>query len=115
MTDDELINAGYTKYKPVPYNDCVVALFQKCVRDKYGKKYFININKWDFSRYEHDHISYETEVQFEHKNGETVEITAFDGWTIPQLEKFYEDIWSLGWFKYYEVSDAHRGEVEAQY
>ena len=102
MTNEELINAGYTRYDPTPYHECETDLFQKCIRDEKGKKYYINVNRWDYSKYNVYYIRYDASVQFCHKNNETVNVDCLDGWSIPDMEKFYEDLWNTGWFKYYE-------------
>ena len=107
MTDKELLDAGYKRYDPPSIHaDCVTDLYQKCIKDDTGKRYFISIERWDFSRISHrasdTQPSFETTVQFTHKNGETVDITCYNGWEIDQIEKFYDDLWKLGWFKYYE-------------
>lgn len=47
MTDDFLLQHGYVKYNPTPFdNKLVVARFQKRFDDEYGKKYFIDVLKW---------------------------------------------------------------------
>ena len=109
MTDQELRDAGYVYYSRETNigNKCNVGLFEKCVRDEEGhKKYFIHIEKWDFSRFadpQHQDLKeprYEANVQLTHKlTNETVNVELLSGWSIEQLEKFYEDLFGLGWFK----------------
>ena len=118
MTSEELIKAGYKRWEPSLYKECVTDLFEKCVKDEKGKRYFIHIERWDFSPYERqglDPIRFEATVQFHHKNGETVNIDALNGWSVEEMEKFYADLWNLGWFKYYEAFDGHRSEIESEY
>ena len=115
MDNNDLINAGYVRYEPLPFHECVTDLFEKCVRDVYGRRYFIHVERWDFSRYERGYVNYESEVQFTRKDGSTVNITALNvgrDWTIDGLEKFFSDMWSTGQFKYYEVKDEYQGEID---
>ena len=55
-----------------------------------------------YSKYNVYYVRYDASVQFCHKNNETVNIDCLDGWSIPDMEKFYEDLWNTGWFEYYE-------------
>lgn len=109
MTNEELIKAGYKQYPPSPIdNECVTDLFQKCVTDEYGKRYFINIKRWDFRKYgDQNGVNYESDMQLTHKNGNYVNIKGLSGWKLDELEKFFADIWNTGWFKYYEAFYGH--------
>lgn len=106
MTKEELINAGYKRYKPSPIdNECVTDLYQKCITDDIGKKYYINVKRWDFSIHgrNNEPIGYEADVQFRVKNtGEYTDIVCLDGWSIKDIEKYYADLWYTGMFRYYE-------------
>lgn len=106
MTKDTLIKAGYQRWQPSAIdNECVTDLFEKCIKDNVGKRYFIHIRRWDFSRYEPTPTPprYEATVQFELNNGDTIDVEYLCGdWSIEDLEKFYADMWNLGWFKYHE-------------
>ena len=106
MTREELINAGYDRYDPAPIsNECVTDLYQKCVKDDIGKKYYINVNRWDFTPcgQKNEPIGYECNVQFRHKKtGEYTDIVCLDGWSVADMEKYYADIWYTGMFRYYE-------------
>lgn len=118
MTNQELLDAGYKRWNPSSYTECCTDLFQKCVSDDYGKRYFINIFRWDFSRYERKGFEtaprYEAEVQFTHKNGQTVDSTCYNGWELEDIEKYYADLWALGWFKYYEKWEYSHDEEEEE-
>ena len=115
MNREDFINAGYTRWDPNPYHEFETDMFEKLVSDEKGKRYFIHVERWDFSVYEQGYIRYEATVQFETKDGLTVSIECLHGWTIEEMEKYYADLWGLGWFKYYEAKDGHRDEVESQY
>ena len=50
MTDEYLLEQGYKKYNPTPFdNKSVVARFQKCFDDDFGRKYFIDVLKWSYN------------------------------------------------------------------
>ena len=105
MTDKDFINAGYTEWEPSPLNgECNTAMFQKRFDDDYGKKYFITVDKWDFSRYEPDRKpSYEFHSQVYEKNThEAMNITFLEGWTIDRVEKWMNDHWNTDEYDYYE-------------
>lgn len=106
MTREELINAGYNRYDPAPIsNECITDLYQKCVKDDIGKKYYINVNRWDFTPcgQKNNPIGYECNVQFRHKKtGEYTDIVCLDGWSVADMEKYYADLWYTGMFRYYE-------------
>lgn len=107
MNNEDFINAGYVRFDPPPYENCITDMFQKCFRDENGKrKYFITVERWDYTpiaRGRDIPISYNFTVQFEHKDSDgTVNMDCFSGWTIEGVEKFFDDMWRTGWFKYYD-------------
>lgn len=111
MTNQELLDAGYKRWAPSPYREFETDMFEKCVRDEKGKKYFIHISRWDFTQLDNQvNVRYDSTVQFTHKNGEVVNVDGLNGWDLQELEKFYEDLWNTGWFKYYEVDDYENDE-----
>jgi len=45
---DQLLEAGYKEYKPSSISSTYVTnCYQKCYADSNGKKYFINVDKYD--------------------------------------------------------------------
>lgn len=118
LTNQDFINAGYTRWRPAPYNECVTDLFEKCIKDEYGKCYFIHVNRWDLSRYERNgktNVNYESDVQFELKSGATINVKGFSvgqDWTIEEMEQFYADLWNTDKFKHYEVYEEFYGVIE---
>lgn len=104
MDNQDLIDAGYQRFDPPSYYECVTDLFEKCIRDDKGKKYFIHVYVWDFSMYEKipTGIRFESEVDLTLNNDNSVQIKMLDGWTIEQMEQYYRDIWDTGMYKYYE-------------
>ena len=119
MTREELESAGYTRYEPSPLNgEFCTDLYQKLVYDDNNgdKKYFINVDVWDFSVYERDpkyRLRFEVNTQLVNKKtGETVDITLLNGWSVEQAEKYLEDMYKLGWFKPYERGNYQYEDVE---
>lgn len=105
MTREELIEAGYERFDPAPIsNECITDLYQKCIKDDVGKRYYISVNRWDFSNFGKENpIGYETEVQFRHKEtGQHTDIVCLDGWSVSDMEKYYADLWYTGMFRYYD-------------
>ena len=121
LTNEDFINAGYTRYRPSPYNECVTDLFEKCVKDDYGKRYFIHVNRWDFTKYERNgrvNVNYESTVQLTLKDGCCINIDGLSigtDWTIEKMEEFYAELWDTGKFKYYEAFDAYKNIIESEY
>lgn len=99
ITDERIRQAGYTEYAPPPIdNECVTKFFQKCFKDDVGKKYYINIKRWDFPSHLYTGESiptpYEFEVQFNTKDDRVMNLILFShGWTIKNAEEFIEEMW----------------------
>ena len=108
ITDEKIRQAGYTEYAPpLIDSECVTKFFQKCFSDDVGKKYYIDIKRWDFPPhpYTNEQIptSYEFEVQFNTQDDKVFNLTLFShGWTIENAEEFVEDMWQKMNLKYYE-------------
>ena len=50
ITDEYIKEHGFKEYNPTRFdNDSVILRFQKRYDDNFGKKYFIDILKWDNS------------------------------------------------------------------
>ena len=104
MNKQDFIDAGYQRFNPPPYNECVTDLFEKCIRDNKGKRYFIHVYVWDFSMYEKipTGFRFESEVNLTLNNDNDIQIKMLDGWTIEEMEQYYRNIWDTGMYKYYE-------------
>ena len=109
--DDYLKEQGFYEYKPTQFdNSSVVSRFQKRYDDDHGKKYFINILKWDNSFVPIDRrdkwwkpYSYTYEAQITmFKEQKPVKFDFFSGWTLEQVEKFMEDFFNKLEPNYYE-------------
>lgn len=51
MTIDELISYGFKEWPINPQLDKHDRQWQYCVRDEFGKKFFVQVRLWQFSRY----------------------------------------------------------------
>lgn len=111
MTDRDFIERGYSEYEPTEFDsECVVKRFQKRFDDDIGKKYFIDILKWDFSKFPniYDPYPYEYTVQLYHGNkpdADALDLYFHSSWNIDDVETFVEKIFSTGDFDYYETWD----------
>ena len=107
MTDEYIIEKGYKEFEPSSLkNNSISKCFQKRFDDENGKKYFITINKWDWTWTHRDDMpdhSYELETQLYKKDTrEPIDMTFFSGWEIDDTEEYLEKIWNTEMFDYYE-------------
>ena len=113
MKDREYIkfleDRGYKRYSPsVIDGEGVTDCFQKRFDDEKGKKYFINVKRWDFSRFSifqsvPDPISYPADVQLYKKGTHAaMNIEFFSDWKIEDVEEHVEWLFNSGRFDYYE-------------
>lgn len=74
-------------------------LLQRCIRDEIGKKYFITVYVYDFSRYNQPHLkglSFMPDVQFREGGVcPTIDVTYIDdeSTTLESMETFFENLW----------------------
>ena len=109
MTDNDILNAKYKEFEPSPFhNSGVTKCFQKRFDDDVGKKYFIDINRWDFPPHpytgEQTPTSYEFEAYFT-KDDNPINITLYSHWDIETAEKFLDEMWIKMNLDYYERWD----------
>lgn len=118
MTDDFLLQHGYVRYNPTPFdNESVVARFQKRFDDERGKKYFINVLKWSNNCVPVNRrdkwwkpftYCYETQITM-FENQKALQLEFFSDWTLEEVEKFMEDLFVKMKPNYYESWDGERG------
>lgn len=117
MTDEYLIEKGYRKYNPTPYdNKYIVARFQKRFDDEYGKKYFIDVLKWSQNfipverRDEYwEQYVYEYEVQvYMYTEDNTINLHFYTNWTLDKVEEFMAEFFEKMRPNYYELWDGRR-------
>lgn len=112
LTDEYFINRGYNKYDKTPLDtESVMYNFQKRFNDENGKKYFIDIHKFDNSWTKEKYAnqswyksySYEYSCQLYKKDThDALDIDFHSSWTIEQVEEFVEKLFQSGELDYYE-------------
>lgn len=116
-----LLENGYGRYEDQfkrhkefsPEEDAYKGSYQKCVRDDQGKKYFINIDTWDFANSFARHqnlgreMSFMAHAQFTLPNGDNVnfEYLSVGNKTIAEIEEWFAKTWSMYECRYYEKND----------
>ena len=101
ITDEYIKEHGFKEYNPTRFdNDSVILRFQKRYDDDFGKKYFIDILKWDNSYVPADRrdkwwkpysYTYETQITM-FKDCKALNFEFFSDWTLEQVEKFMEEM-----------------------
>lgn len=119
INDDYILSKGYKEYPPSHFhNSSVVKCFQKRFDDDYGKKYFIDINKWYWGdvvpEYRKDkwyeEYTYEFCVQLYQKGTHNaIDINFHQQWTLEEVEVYIEKQFALGIYDYYEDWEGNRG------
>lgn len=108
MYDRDFLNAGFSEYKPGPFDPSgVEKCFQKRYDDELGKKYFITVKKWSEFRHPSTgdvfRCSYEYDVQLYKKEGhDAIDILFHSTWDLSSVEEYLEKLWDTGLFDYYE-------------
>lgn len=111
-----LEKAGYTRFSDQfkrsenLSNDPYKGTWQKCIRDDKGKKYFINIEKWDFAdsslkdRFNGYKLpSYSAHAQFDGPDGTfNVQLLSAEGRTLQAIENWFEKQWKMNECDHYE-------------
>ena len=117
MTDKEILDRGYHRYERTQFDDWYVEChFQKRFDDEIGKKYFIDINKYE--QYRHPSTGeltgsvYEYEVYLEPKNYKgAIRILFYAGATLDEVEKQVEELFATGNYEYYEQWEEENEEM----
>lgn len=109
MIDNDIINAGYKEFEPSPFhNKGVSKCFQKRFDDDVGKKYFIDINKWEFPPHPYTKDPIPTSYEFEAflgKDDNPIQLVLYSGWDMDKAENFIEEVWKKMGLDYYERWD----------
>lgn len=93
----DLIASGYKEYR-VPQFKKADAVFQKCIYDDKGKRYFINVYQYFYS----SRVTIEFDAQFITKQG-TLNLTLFSKPTIEGAEELFAQLWETLERPYYEL------------
>ena len=110
MSDDDLLEKGYVKFKPSKFDgDNVEVLFQKRFDDDIGKKYFITVKKWKAWKHPYTLETfpsvYEYNIQM-YKKGDrdlALDLLFHSSWNLIDVEKYTDELWNTGLFEYYEL------------
>ena len=95
--------------KELSPDDPYKGTWQKCFRDELGKKYFINVEVWDFqnsvfnNRIQAKEISFSANSQMETYSKQTFNCQLLSIKTLEDLENFFETQWTSNVCKYYEL------------
>lgn len=108
-----LVPKGFYEYKPTPFHkDTVKTCFQKRYDDDKGKKYFIDVDIWDYSWSDRIPENYIPEIRcqlYQTGTHDAFNIT-FISWEIGQAEEFVENMFQSGVIEHYETWEGYRGE-----
>lgn len=110
MLSPELLKEkGYKEYRKTPFeHNGVEHVYQKCFCDDHGKKYFIDVKKWEdmCHPYTGDIIpgGYEYELQLYQKGTHNaINMLFFNSWELDAVETFVENMFQTGVLDYYEL------------
>ena len=106
MTIESLISYGFKEYKPNQH-DKFDRVFQYCKRDKIGKKFFVNVRFWMFSKYSRsDQVandSFDASCQFDMRKEKTFDVTiSVNDMTPSQVVDWFAEMFVLKNCAYYE-------------
>ena len=111
MTDEYIIEKGYKEFKPTRFHSSDTSkCFQKRFDDDIGKKYFIDINKYNWNglipKEAEKNYTYEYEVQLYRKEThDAVDMTFHGSWELKDVEDFVKNMFKSGTLDYYEKWD----------
>lgn len=108
MTDQDILERGYHEYEPTMFDHHVEKCFQKRFDDEIGKKYFIDIKKYEPIIHSNGDVyphCYEYETQLHNVDDEPVNLQFFAGWTMEKVESYVQQLFDTGLFQYYERWD----------
>jgi hypothetical protein len=111
LTIEELENFGFKEYPRAESNkERWDRNWQYCLRDKKGKKLFVEVRLWCFSRYSRpDNIVYDTfdaECQFDMHGAKTFNVTInVNDMTPQQIVEWFENMHTKMNCVYYELYD----------
>jgi hypothetical protein len=110
LTEQDFINQRYKRFTQSFLNQADFGL-QKLIKDEKGKKYYITVYAFDFSKYSIPNleykISFQPEVQFKTQSGEYLNISLIlnTDTDIPTIERCFEEIFEKMNIQYYELWD----------
>lgn len=108
MTDLDVLKAGYKEYPKTCFDHpSVLRCFQKRFDDDVGKRYFIDIKKWEGCIHPHTGKSVDAEYEYDtqmYKKGshDAVDILFHSSWKLEDVEDYLKKLFNTGLFDYYE-------------
>lgn len=105
---DWLIPLGFHEYKPTDiHHESIVTCFQKRYDDDFGKKYFLDINVWDYTLFPAIPERYHPSITGQFYQAETHDAVNFDfiDWDIDAAEKWIDKMFEVGLLEHYERWD----------
>lgn len=106
LTAQDFIDKGYKQFKQTNWNHSDFGL-QKCVYDDKGKKYYITVWAYDWTKHPELHtispMSFEPDLQFKLPEGLSMnfQLLLNNDSTVDQIETKVEEIWiKLGCLHY---------------
>ena len=110
ITVEDWLNAGYKKYKQ-SFNSADY-LLQKCIRDKNGKCYYINVGVYEHFNKEYSkdnggipRVGFSPEVQFQRGSKPTMDVSLIinNSTSIVDVEREFYDLWVMLGEPYYDL------------
>lgn len=118
MNIESLVAYGFKEYTKHSM-DHFDRVWQYCVKDKKGKKYFVNVRLWCFSKYSQPdnvvHDSFDSSCQFDLRGPKTFDVScSVNNMTPSQVIDWYENIFNRLNCHYYEVYENDDFDEEGQ-
>ena len=100
----DILAKCYKRYDPsIVDGDCVKNLYQRRFDDDIGKKYYITIKDWDFTRYGNPLIQYEATAQlYIGEDRDPIDLSFSGNLDLDDVEKMVEKFWRDNNCEYYE-------------
>ena len=111
ITVEDWLSAGYKKYKQQSFNSADY-LLQKCIRDKNGKCYYINVRVYEHFTKEYfkdnggiPRVGFSPEVQFQRGSKTTMDVSLIinNGTSIAEVEQEFCELWGMLGKPYYDL------------
>lgn len=100
---EDRLDAGYKKYKQQSFNSADY-LLQKCIHDKNGKCYYINVRVYEHFNKEYfndnggiPRVGFSPEVQFQRGSKPTMDVILIinNSTSIAEVEREFSELWVM--------------------
>lgn len=105
---DWLIPLGFHEYAPTQiHHSGIITCFQKRYDDDIGKKYFIDVNVWDWTMFPKIPEKYHPEITGQYYQAGTHDAVNFEfiDWDLEAVEQWLDKLFELGVLEHYEEWD----------